>query len=52
MSGQAGANKAVFKADLLICLGTPSILILPQLLLMLPKKDFVNIDKNQLSNLN
>ena len=56
MSGQRGANRAVFQADLLICLGTH--LSLPHTTTLLDsyapqaKKIIVNIDPDQLENLN
>lgn len=56
MSGQRGANKAVFDCDLLICLGTH--LSIPQTTTLYKnyapdaKKIIVNIDKNQIDNLN
>jgi acetolactate synthase I/II/III large subunit len=56
MSGQRGANKAIFEADLLICLGTH--LCAPQTTTLFKsyapnaKKIIVNIDKEQLKNLN
>ncbi len=56
MSGQAGANKAVFEADLLICLGThlsiPHTTTLTDSYAPNSKKIFVNIDGKQLNNLN
>jgi len=56
MSGQRGANKAVFKSDLLICLGThmsiPQTTTLTKEYAKNAKKIIVNIDKNQLNNLN
>ncbi len=56
MSGQRGANKAVFESDLLICLGTH--LPIPQTTTLYnnyapnSKKIIVNIDADQLKNLN
>lgn len=56
MSGQRGANKAVFCSDLLICLGTH--LSIPHTTTLFSeyapdaKKIIVNIDENQLDNLN
>jgi acetolactate synthase-1/2/3 large subunit len=56
MSGQRGANKAVFNSDLLICLGTH--LSISQTTTLFDtyapqsKKVIVNIDPNQLDNLN
>ena len=56
MSGQAGANKAVFNSDLIICLGTH--LAIPHTTTLFAnyatkaKKIFINIDQNQLKNLN
>jgi acetolactate synthase I/II/III large subunit len=56
MSGQAGANKAVFNTDLLIALGThlsiPHTTTLTDTYAPKAKKVFVNIDKDQLENLN
>ena len=56
MSGQRGANKAVFQSDLLICLGThlsiPHTTTLYENYAPNAKKIIVNIDKNQLKNLN
>ena len=56
MSGQRGANKAIFKSDLLICLGThlsiPQTTPLTKNYAKDAKKLIVNIDKNQLNNLN
>ncbi len=56
MSGQRGANKAVFQSDLLICLGThlsiPHTTTLFDNYAPKSKKIIVNIDKNQLDNLN
>ena len=56
MSGQRGANKAVFESDLLICLGThlsiPHTTTLYKNYAPNSKKIIVNIDKNQLKNLN
>lgn len=56
MSGQKGANKAMFESDLLICLGTH--LSIPHTTTLFEdyapdaKKIIVNIDINQLNNLN
>ena len=56
MSGQRGANKAMFDCDLMICLGTH--LSIPHTTTLYDnyapncKKVIVNIDKDQLSNLN
>ena len=56
MSGQRGANKAIFQSDLLICIG--SHLSIPQTTTLYKKyapnakKIIVNIDANQLKNLN
>lgn len=56
MRGQKGANKAIFDADLLICLGTH--LAIPHTTTLLEtyatdsKKIIVNIDGDQLDNLN
>jgi len=56
MSGQRGANKAVFKADLLLCLGThlsiPHTTTLYDTYAPAAHKIIVNIDEDQLENLN
>jgi len=56
MSGQRGANKAMFQSDLIICLGThlgiPHTTTLYDTYAPKAKKIIVNIDKNQLKNLN
>jgi acetolactate synthase-1/2/3 large subunit len=56
MSGQRGANHAMFEADLLICLGThlaiPHTTTLFDSYAPQAKKIIVNIDKDQLENLN
>ncbi len=56
MSGQRGANRAVFEADLLICLGThlsiPHTTTLFKNYAPQAKKIIVNIDADQLDNLN
>ena len=56
MSGQRGANKAIFNSDLLLCLGThlsiPHTTTLYDSYAPKAKKIIVNIDKNQLKNLN
>jgi len=56
MSGQRGANKVIFEADLIICLGThlsiPHTTTLYDNYAKQAKKVIVNIDKNQLENLN
>ena len=56
MSGQAGANRAVYNSDLLISLGThlsiPHTTTLTESYAPKAKKIFVNIDKDQLDNLN
>jgi acetolactate synthase I/II/III large subunit len=56
MSGQRGANKAVFHADLFICLGThlsiPHTTTLFDSYAPQAKKVIVNIDEDQLDNLN
>tara|TARA_B100000989_G_scaffold172949_2_gene129668 strand:+ start:15451 stop:17157 length:1707 start_codon:yes stop_codon:yes gene_type:complete len=56
MSGQPGANKAVFSSDLLIALGThlsiPHTTTLTDSYAPKAKKIFVNIDKDQLDHLN
>ena len=56
MSGQRGANKAVFNSDLLLCLGThlsiPHTTTLYDNYAPKAKKIIINIDKNQLKNLN
>jgi acetolactate synthase-1/2/3 large subunit len=56
MSGQRGANKAVYAADLLLCVGThlsiPQTTTLFEQFAPQAKKIIVNIDRNQLDNLN
>jgi acetolactate synthase I/II/III large subunit len=56
MSGQKGANKAMFSSDLLICLGThlsiPHTTTLFEDYAPNAKKIIVNIDQDQLDNLN
>ena len=56
MSGQKGANKAVFEADLIICLGThlsiPHTTTLYKDYAGQAKKILINIDKDQINNLN
>ena len=56
MSGQRGANKAIFNSDLIICLGThlsiPHTTTLYDTYALNAKKIIVNIDKDQLDNLN
>ena len=56
MSGQRGANRAVFSADLLLCLGThlsiPHTTTLFDSYAPQAKKIIVNIDADQLDNLN
>ena len=56
MSGQKGANKAIFKSDLLVCLGThlsiPHTTTLYESYAKNAKKIIINIDLNQLKNLN
>lgn len=56
MSGQRGANRAVFQADLLVCLGThlsiPHTTTLFDSYAPQAKKVIVNIDADQLDNLN
>lgn len=56
MRGQKGANKAIFDADLLICLGThlaiPHTTTLLETFATDSKKIIVNIDADQLDNLN
>ena len=56
MSGQRGANKAVFESDLILCLGNhlsiPHTTTLFKNYAPNAKKIIVNIDKNQLKNLN
>ena len=56
MSGQKGANKAMFESDLLICLGThlsiPHTTTLFEDYAPNAKKIIINIDINQLDNLN
>jgi len=56
MSGQRGANKAVFHTDLFICLGThlsiPHTTTLFDSYAPQAKKVIVNIDEDQLDNLN
>ena len=55
MSGQKGANKAVFNSDLLVCLGNH--LSIPHTTTLYEsyakmQKIIINIDANQLKNLN
>ncbi len=56
MSGQRGANKAVFNSDLIVCLGThlaiPHTTTLYESYAPTAKKIIVNIDKDELSHLN
>jgi acetolactate synthase-1/2/3 large subunit len=56
MSGQRGANKAIFEADFLLCLGThlsiPHTTTLYKNYAPQAYKVIVNIDNNQLKNLN
>ena len=56
MSGQKGANKAIYEADLLICLGThlsiPHTTTLYSEYAKNSKKVIVNNDQDQLNNLN
>jgi acetolactate synthase-1/2/3 large subunit len=56
MSGQRGANKAMFSADLIICLGShlsiPHTTTLYKTYAPQAKKIMINIDKDQLKNLN
>lgn len=56
MSGQRGANKAVFNSDLIICIGThlsiPHTTTLYEKYSPNSKKIIINVDKNQLKNLN
>lgn len=56
MSGQRGANKAVFEADMLLCLGThlsiPHTTTLFESYAPQAYKTVVNIDADQLENLN
>tara|TARA_Y100000294_G_scaffold148865_1_gene145438 strand:+ start:2398 stop:4140 length:1743 start_codon:yes stop_codon:yes gene_type:complete len=56
MSGQRGANKAVFESDLLICLGThlsiPHTTTLYKNYAPNSKKIIIDIDQDQLKNLN
>lgn len=56
MSGQKGANKAVFDSDLILCLGThlsiPHTTTLYESYAQKSKKIIVNIDNKQLKNLN
>ena len=56
MSGQRGANRAVFHSDLLVCLGThlsiPHTTTLYDSYAPQAKKIIVNIDADQLDNLN
>lgn len=55
MSGQRGANKAIYASDLLLCLGThlgiPHTTTLTEKYAPNAKKIIVNIDNNQLENL-
>lgn len=56
MSGQRGANKAVFNSDLIVCLGNhlsiPHTTTLYKNFAPNAKKIIINIDKDQLNNLN
>ena len=56
MSGQRGANKAIFESDLIICIGNhlsiPHTTTLYDNYAPSSKKIIVNIDKDQLNNLN
>jgi acetolactate synthase-1/2/3 large subunit len=56
MSGQRGANKAIFNSDLIICIGThlsiPHTTTLYESYAHNAKKIIVNIDNDQLKNLN
>ena len=56
MSGQRGANKSVFSADLILCLGThlaiPHTTTLFKNYAPKAKKIIINIDKNELENTN
>jgi len=56
MSGQRGANKAIFNSDLLVCLGNhlsiPHTTTLYENFATNAKKIIINIDNNQLKNLN
>jgi acetolactate synthase I/II/III large subunit len=56
MSGQRGANKAIFQSDLIICIGNhlsiPHTTTLYESYAPKAKKIIINIDKNQLDNLN
>ena len=56
MSGQKGANKAMFESDLLVCLGThlsiPHTTTLFDNYAPKAKKIIINIDQDQLNNLN
>lgn len=56
MSGQRGANKAVFISDLLVCIGThlgiPHTTTLTKAYATQAKKMIINIDEDQLENLN
>jgi|TARA_B110000444_G_C18847486_1_gene603083 acetolactate synthase I/II/III large subunit len=56
MSGQRGANKAIFDSDLIVCLGThlaiPHTTTLYDSYVKKAKKIIVNIDNNQINNLN
>ena len=55
MSGQRGANKSVFSADLILCLGTHLQYRTPTLFKNYApkaKKIIINIDKNELENTN
>ena len=56
MSGQRGANKAVFNSDLIVCLGThlaiPHTTTLYDSYVPKAKKVIVNIDKNELNHAN
>lgn len=56
MSGQRGANKAIFSSDLIICIGShlsiPHTTTLYKDYAKQAKKIIINIDKNQMENLN
>jgi acetolactate synthase I/II/III large subunit len=56
MSGQRGANKAIFNSDLIICIGThlsiPHTTTLYESYAQNAKKIIINIDNDQLKNLN
>ena len=56
MSGQRGANKAIFDSDLIVCLGThlaiPHTTTLYDSYVKKAKKIILNMNDNQINNLN